>query len=285
MDYKKVVPFFIMTKFKNGLDLQVFMTSIIHISDLHCNKSRYGKTGFQPEKLKLCIIEINKIKPDVVVVTGDLTMFGFEDEFKNAKTYLSKIKTELLVIPGNHDSRLCGYDYYDKYFGYGNTSLELPGISLIGIDTTIPDLDEGSVGRGKLRWLVNEIKKMPSDNFKIVAMHHHLIPVPHTGRERSTISDGGTVMEALIRAGVDLVLCGHKHTPYSWLINNLAVINAGSVSATKLRAKIKNSYNIIEIKNDLIEIFLKEFGKKQKLMVRYRKLETNMGLKLDYLQY
>jgi len=200
------------------------MAKIVQISDLHCSKSRYGKTGFSPAKLNACIKEINRLKPDVVAVTGDLTMFGFKNEYQMAKRYISKIESEKLIIPGNHDARYGGYAYYDEYFGYGNTSLEIPGISMIGIDTTIPDLDEGNVGRGKLRWLLEKIDEMPADNFKIVAMHHHLIPVPRTGRERSTIAGGGTVMEALIIAGVDMVLCGHRHTPYSWLVNNLAIM-------------------------------------------------------------
>lgn len=245
------------------------MVTIAHISDLHCSKTRYGKAGFRSEKLDSCIMEINKLNPDVVVVTGDLTMFAFKDEYKLAKKYLSKIKTHTLIIPGNHDSRYCGYEFFEEYFGYGNVSFDLSGISIIGIDTTVPDLDEGNVGRGKLRWLVSKLEKIPNTNCKVVAMHHHLIAVPNTGRERSTIADSGTVLEALVKSGVDLVLCGHKHTPYSWILNNVAIVNAGSVSAVKLRANINNNYNIIKIEGDSIDILLKEIGKKPELMAKY----------------
>jgi len=245
------------------------MVTIAHISDLHCSKTRAGKTGFKPEKLTSCITEINKLKPDVVVVAGDLTMFGFKAEYKLAKKYLSKIKSPTLIIPGNHDSRYCGYDYFDEYFGHGNTSMKLPGMNMIGVDTTVPDLDEGTIGRGKLRWLIEELNKMPKENLKVVAMHHHLVPVPKTGRERSAITDAGTVLQAFVDTGVDLVLCGHKHVPHSWLVNNVAIVNAGSASAVKLRANIPNSYNVIKVINNSIEIILKKPGKKPEIMAKY----------------
>lgn len=254
------------------------MVTIAHISDPHCSKAKSGKIGFNPNKLASCITEVNALKPDLVVVTGDLTMFGFKDDYLLAKKYLSKIKAPLLVIPGNHDARYCGDEYFDHYFGYGDKQLELPGISIIGIDTSVPDLDEGHIGRGKLRTLIAKLEKMPKEKCKIVAMHHHLIAVPKTGRERSTISDAGDVLEAFVKAGVDIILCGHRHAPYSWLINNVAIVNAGSVSAVKLRANIPNSYNIIKMENSTIDIILKEAGKKPRLMAQYDTASSEEGL-------
>ena len=41
---------------------------------------------------------------------------------------------------------------------------------------------------------------------KVFALHHHLIPVPGTGRERSTVADAGDLIEVLIESGVNIVL-------------------------------------------------------------------------------
>lgn len=247
------------------------MVKIAHISDFHCSRTHpSGKIGFKPARLASCINEVNRLKPDAVVVTGDLTMFGFREEYALAKRYISNIRADTLIIPGNHDARYCGYEYFEEYFGYGNRSLDLPGINIIGIDTTVPDMDSGNIGRGKLRWLTDELSKKPKGNCRIVAMHHHLVPVPRTGRERSTISDAGTVLEALVKSGVDMVLCGHKHTPYSWIVNNMAIVNAGSASAVKLRANTNNSYNVINFEKGIISIFMKEIGKRQRLIASYK---------------
>ena len=68
-------------------------------------------------------------------------------------------------------------------------------------------------------------------------LHHHLLPVPGTGRERNVVYDAGDALECLLRAGVHLVLSGHKHVPYAWRLENLFVVNTGTVSSLRLRGK------------------------------------------------
>ncbi|MBU2561927.1 MAG: metallophosphoesterase [Nanoarchaeota archaeon] len=249
------------------------MITIAHISDLHCSK-----TGFRPKRLATCVKEVNRLRPDAVVVTGDLTLNGYRKEYEIARKYLSALKPKTLIVPGNHDARLCGYEYFDEFFGHGNNSLDLDGVHIIGVDTTVPDLDEGNIGRGKLRWLVGELCKRPRSHLRVVAMHHHLIPVPNTGRERSSIANAGTVLDALIKEGVDMVLCGHRHTPHSWIVDSLVIVNAGSPSAVKLRANIPNSYNIIRIDDGSIEISIKEMGGKERAVAHYVTSSSEKGL-------
>src|SRR5687768_7818582 len=68
---------------------------IAHISDLHC-----GSPHFQPELLDRTIEEINEMRPDVTVVSGDLTTDGFKPEYEEARHYLDRIDCEdLIVIP------------------------------------------------------------------------------------------------------------------------------------------------------------------------------------------
>src|SRR4051812_50102074 len=64
------------------------------------------------------IAEINELKPDIVVCSGDLTTFGFKEEYAAARRYLDRIDCEsLVVIPGNHDSRNVGYVHFEELFG------------------------------------------------------------------------------------------------------------------------------------------------------------------------
>lgn len=237
---------------------------IAHISDLHVSKEK-----FLPEKLESCINEVNKLKPDFLAITGDITLYGFENEYKKAKEYIEQFKLKKkLIIPGNHDARYCGDKYFDKFFGFGNKVMEISDdVTVVGVDSSVPDLDEGTVGRGKQRWLRRELQKIPKDKFKIVAIHHHLIPIPKTGRERNILTDSGDVLELLVQENVDLVLCGHRHTPYVWVLESLPIITAGTVSSEKVRAEITQCYNIIEIKDDgQVKVRLKEIDGKEKII-------------------
>jgi predicted phosphodiesterase len=72
------------------------------------------------------------------------------------------------------------------------------------------------------------------------------LPIPGTGRERSTVMDAGDLLEVLIHAGVDVVLSGHKHVPYVWRLEDLYVANAGTVSSMRVRGHGKPCYNVLE---------------------------------------
>ncbi|WP_292373153.1 MULTISPECIES: metallophosphoesterase [unclassified Methanosarcina] len=49
------------------------------------------------------------------------------------------------------------------------------------------------------------------------------------------------------RAGMNLVLCGHWHIPWVWRLNNMLVISAVTVCSSKVRGKMSQCYNLIEI--------------------------------------
>ncbi len=92
---------------------------------------------------------------------------------------------------------------------------------------------------------------------RIFALHHHLLPIPGTGRERNIVYDAGDAIECLQRSGVDIVLSGHKHVPYAWRLEDLFVINAGTVSSQRLRGKTRPCYNLIEITDHHVDVWRK----------------------------
>ncbi len=222
---------------------------IAHISDLHC-----GDPNFVPDLIERAIEEINDLGVRIVVCSGDLTSFGFKQEYAQARAYLDRLECErLLVIPGNHDSRNVGYVHFEQHFGERNPVVHLDGVSIVGIDSSEPDLDHGHIGRSRYRWIKEHFAE-PA-RFRIFVLHHHLLPVPGTGRERNVVYDAGDALEALQRAHVNLVLSGHKHVPYAWRLESLFVVNAGTVSSLRLRGNTRPCYNLIEIRGDLVDVW------------------------------
>ena len=67
--------------------------TIVQISDLHC-----GTQFFLPNLLERAITEVNDLQPDIVVISGDLTTFGFKEEYALAKEYIDTIACEAVVI-------------------------------------------------------------------------------------------------------------------------------------------------------------------------------------------
>ena len=224
---------------------------IAHISDIHC-----GGPHFMPSLMERAIGEINDLSPDLVICTGDLTTFGFKQEFAQAKSYLDRIECDyLVVVPGNHDSRNVGYIHFEQLFGDRNSVMHVDGVTIVAVDSTEPDLDHGQIGRGRYRWIEEQFEG-PAD-LRIFVLHHHLLPVPGTGRERNVVYDAGDVIECLQRAGVDLVLSGHKHVPYAWRLEDLFVVNTGTVSSLRLRGNTRPCYNLVEVTGAHVDVWRK----------------------------
>ena len=225
--------------------------TIVQISDLHC-----GGPHFVPNLLERAVSEINDVEPDLVVCSGDLTSFGFKEEYAEAKSFLGRIACEsLVIIPGNHDSRNVGYVHFEELFGERNSVLRLDGVTVVAVDSTEPDLDHGVIGRGRYSWIEEQFA--PPADLRVFVLHHHLLPVPGTGRERNVVYDAGDAIECLQRAGVNLVLSGHKHVPYAWRLENLFVVNAGTVSSLRLRGNTRPCYNLIEFSGAHVDVWRK----------------------------
>ena len=242
------------------------MTVIAHISDLHISKDSFDEDLFMQ-----AVSEINHLHPDMIILTGDIVENGYYSEFEQATRYLSMFEAPLFAVPGNHDSRNLGYQSFEELIGERSWKLTLDeNFTVVGLDSSSPDEDRGHIGTPQHMWLEHQLDEcVIKENFSIVALHHHVIPIPQTGRERNVLSDAGDILKTLTTHEVGIVLCGHKHVPNIWKINETLIVNAGSLSSNKLRGKNRNSYIVYEISDNEIEIFLNNVGGEKFLFGKY----------------
>jgi 3',5'-cyclic AMP phosphodiesterase CpdA len=211
------------------------------------------------ETLGAATKEINDLSPDLVLVTGDLTENGLMSEFEMASKELKKIRAnKVIYLSGNHDYRSTGYLLFKEFFPFSQVT-EFGDAVIIVLSSARPDRDDGEVGHRQNLWLEKTLTKY-KDKVKIVTIHHHIVPVPDTGADQITVVDAGDVLRSLVKSDVNLVLCGHRHRPWRWKIEDMQVVHAGSVSCEKLRGFFFNSYNVVEIKNRKIDAKLKIVG-------------------------
>ena len=238
---------------------------IVHISDIHTAPSY-----LIPDLMEGVIKSVNKIDPEFLIITGDLTGDGCELEFECAKDYIDQMEgKKKIIIPGNHDSRNVGYLCFEKVFGPRFKVENFQGVTVVGVDSTQPDLSDGHIGRDKY----SRIEKcFNTSDFKVFTLHHHLIPVPNTGREVNIPIDSGDVLDLITRCGVHLVLCGHKHVPWVWNLNGMTILNAGTACTNRVKWNTPQSFNLIELedKNMKIERFYSSGGNE---LILEKKLE------------
>lgn len=253
---------------------------IVQFSDIHC-----GEITFDAKLMAAITEDVNAMEPDLVIVAGDLTAGGYEWEFAEAADWLEQIECPKVIVPGNHDARNVGYLHFERYFGdrfsYLRTAFDeeraetvgAPGYSVVAVDSSEPDLNEGQIGRERYPWIRDGF--MHPDDLKIFVIHHHLVSIPGTGRERNTINDAGDVLAELVNLGVDIVVSGHKHVPYFWGISGLLICNSGTATTKRLRGLTPPSWNEIEVDNSSISVYLHyDDGRRELACVRSRQART-----------
>ena len=228
---------------------------IAQISDVHVGGGRYRE-----ELLRAAIDEINSEGPDLVVVAGDLTDDGYPDQYPLARDQLARIACDHIVtVPGNHDARNVGYLRFEDTFGARDLRLRLAlpegELALVAVDSSKPDLDEGEIGREHYGWI--EEGFAGEADLRVFVCHHHLMPIPGTGRERNQVLDAGDVLSLLRQTGVDLVLAGHRHVTYVWPVAGMLLVHSGTVSTLRTRGFPHPAYNLVRVKNGRIGIELR----------------------------
>lgn len=242
----------------------------VQISDLHVGGL------FKQNSFDMLVKEINnEIKPDVIIISGDITDDGLIFQFEQAKTEIGKLQCKNIVIfPGNHDYRHTGYLLFKQYFpeaSLGDSKIyeftdknnNEQKVLLAIVQTARADRDEGEVGIKQNLWLNKTLKKYKNHKddinknnnkqlVKIIAMHHHLIAIPDTGYTNVVgISDAGDVLRTCLANNVDLVICGHKHRPWLWNLGTMKIAYAGTACSWRYRGVFEDTYNIIDIKGNL----------------------------------
>jgi len=247
------------------------MTKILHISDLHFGPHYIESVG------NSLLHSSTQLKPDVVVVSGDLTQRAKQNQFESAKNFLDRLPdVPRLVVPGNHDVPLyriferfvSPHGLYRKYICDDlNPMLRVDGAFIAGLDSTAPrrTISNGRIYLNQLESCKRFFSNAPPDVFRIIAVHHHFVPAPDYRWNRSTQKTGRAI-NYFVDMGVDLILGGHLHRSYvgnslNFFPGNrrdrgIIIVQAGTATSNRGigRERGKNTFNLIEISERMIMV-------------------------------
>lgn len=141
-----------------------------HLDSLDVGPIYTAEPGAEPYPTlmnRCAAADIAGVEPDAVVVKGDLTAFGTEDEYKQfLDVYEPAFGDRLHHVRGNHDA------YFGETFAdQAPFSVDLPGVTLAVIDTSIPRVVSGGVSPETLDWL--DQVAADADRPVLVFGHHH----------------------------------------------------------------------------------------------------------------
>lgn len=161
----------------SGKLLSVFTT----VNDVHFGETECGRIddltdgpilsaadGEHPYPITMnsgAIQEMAELSPNAVLVKGDLTEAGTDEQFQAFRDhYEIAFPHNLFVARGNHDA----YKAQNEF--PGDQWIMLPGISIALIDTTIPTQTTGRIDPHQFEWLHENIAAATTP---VIIMGHH----------------------------------------------------------------------------------------------------------------
>jgi 3',5'-cyclic AMP phosphodiesterase CpdA len=239
------------------------MRTLVHLSDLH-----FGRTD--PRLLQPLAALVNRLRPDLIVVSGDLTQRARAGQFAQARAWLDTLQAPKLVVPGNHD--IPYYRVWERvlsplalYQRHIDANVEPDFVddelAVIGINTARSlTFKGGRINAAQLQRLRARLAPLPAARVKIVVTHHPF-SLPKAAGENDLIGRAAMAMAVFHELGIDLLLAGHMHssmaanTAERYPIDGYAalVVQAGTATSTRGRGET-NSFNVLRIDGAQVEI-------------------------------
>jgi len=235
------------------------------------------------------LIERLKVsKPDMVLLTGDLTKDGEAVSHAYVVKKLDELvaaspQTKVYVIPGNHDRGTGNAMYYDgstktdaevydddafatayAQYGYGSESVRdaaslsyacepFDGLVLIGIDSK-----DGSLSETTMDWVCGQAEAAREAGKQVVALMHHAL-IPHITNSdmlfsSSAVDDHDRLRNLFVAAGIKVVLTGHFHTSDIAKDFNDALTDSIYDVATGSTVSYPCDYRVMTLSSDFLEV-------------------------------
>ena len=235
------------------------MARLVHLSDLHF--------GAHDDRLVKAVgREVDQLKPDLVVISGDFTQRARTEQFSEACQFLGQLRDhghEVLGVPGNHDVPL--YDVLRRFLSpltryrrFIDESLcpffEIPGLAVLGINTARSlTFKDGRINRDQVAFVRETFARTPAQSVRVLVTHHPLFALKVGDEVERAIGRQEMALDAIEESGVDLLLAGHAHhassqdsSDFVTRAGGVLVIQAGTATSTRVREQ-EQSFNVIDL--------------------------------------
>ena len=227
------------------------MSVLLQISDTH-----FGTE--QPQVVEALVALAAHQRPDMMVLSGDITQRARPDQFRAAKAFVERLGAPVLAIPGNHDIAL--FDLwarltrpYARYAAAFGTELEPVHASqdllVLGVNTTRPWRHKnGEVSTAQIDRVAKLLSAASPTQLRVVVVHQPLA-VTEAHDQTNLLRGHDDAVRAWAAAGADLLMGGHIHLPYTLALHGWArglwVVQAGTAVSSRTRPGVPNSVNIL----------------------------------------
>jgi len=186
---------------------------ILHLSDLH-----FG-TREDPQIERPLTDLIERVRPELIVASGDLAHRGRREQLEAAARLLRGFGASVLAIPGNHDlpytfpARFTRpWAEFERVWATTQPVYRSDGALVVGLNSARPWRHQsGGLRQRQLDWAAEQLAVAKNEPlFRVVTLHHHLLGAPWRSRKKP-VARRNHVLAFLVESGAELILAGHIH--------------------------------------------------------------------------
>ncbi|GAB3690721.1 PQQ-binding-like beta-propeller repeat protein [Spirosoma flavus] len=197
------------------------------------------------EDLQRTVNDINALPNiDFIIFTGDVTDFGSDAEFAQAKKIMDGLTRKWYVFPGNHDTKWSenGCNSFRKVFGAEHFAFDFGKYRFIGCGSG-PNMrmSPGLVSREDVLWLRSEVEKLKGSDKPVIFLNHYPLD--------NSLANWNLIIDEIKKTNVQAAFCGHGHANKAMDFEGIP----GTMGRSNLRAKdAVGGYNLVTIQNDTL---------------------------------
>jgi 3',5'-cyclic AMP phosphodiesterase CpdA len=188
------------------------ITRILHVSDLH-----FGARD-DPVLERALAGLVERLQPELVIASGDLTNRGRRDQHERAARFLRGVGLPLVVVPGNHDipytfpARFTSpWAEFDRIWETTEPVHATASAHVVGMNSVRPWRHQsGGIRSAQLERVAERVRQAAPGALRVVVLHHQLIGAPWRSRKKP-VAKRNEVLARLVDSGAELILGGHIH--------------------------------------------------------------------------
>ena len=225
-------------------------------------------------KLIDAINEINAMNDiDFVVLDGDLTNEGSDEQLQNVKRLIDNIKHPLYVIPGNHEnnwSQSATKTFIDIW-GNDRFVAEIGDYIIVGANCgPFMKMGDGHVKQEDLHWLDSVLKEKVKEGKKVISFNHYPL-------RKDDLDNYVDYIKVLEKYPVIVHINGHYHNYTPYMSGDIPSMMVGALD----RGKGVYGYTIVDFGDDNITFYRKDLGKEPKEVHTYEVKTVNKPIELQ----
>ena len=243
--------------------MQAGVVRLAILSDVHVTPGNLNM-----KKLTEAVTEINATDVDAVMMTGDLTNEGSDEQLQTVKGILDGITHPLYVIPGNHENNWSqsACKTFNDLWGNDRFAFTVDKLVVVGMNCgPFMKMGDGHIKQEDLLWLDSTLNAMVKPGMKVLSVNHYPI--------LDDLDNYRAYVDILKKYPVVTHQCGHYH---SWRLYETDGINGVMVRALDMGNR-NFGYTLMNIDLDRqwITVYNKVIGAAPVVMFSYR-------INLDY---